>query len=177
MHPSFNWMLAFCSEVRQRIDMYTARELATLMWICIRVQWVLSIICRKCRYQYQEVSSMHTKSTCSAPGLVYLGRGMHAKSACLTPGLVYLSHDMHTKSACFGLWACISAPSNALGCWVDPNALHVYKIVCLPGWVGWPYQKVLSCFRALRLTLTRKTSSASSIMSVDRIPRKSSLSY
>ncbi|KAF5833725.1 hypothetical protein DUNSADRAFT_9832, partial [Dunaliella salina] len=40
MNPSFNWMLAFCSEVRQRIDMYTARELATLIWICIRLKHV-----------------------------------------------------------------------------------------------------------------------------------------
>ncbi len=36
MQPSFNWMLAFCSEVRRRIDLFTARELATLIWACIK---------------------------------------------------------------------------------------------------------------------------------------------
>ncbi len=38
--PSFNWMLFFTGEVRRRIDLFTAKELATLAWVCAR--WVLA---------------------------------------------------------------------------------------------------------------------------------------
>ncbi|GFH24061.1 uncharacterized protein HaLaN_21779 [Haematococcus lacustris] len=35
--PSFNWLLAFCGELRSRIDLYTARELASLVWSLARL--------------------------------------------------------------------------------------------------------------------------------------------
>ena len=60
MRPSFNWMLAFCTEVRRRIDMYTARELATLIWVCIRYEWLdAGIAGILLLVQVEKASSLH----------------------------------------------------------------------------------------------------------------------
>lgn len=35
--PSFNWMAGLCGEARRLIDMFTGRELAALLWSCVRM--------------------------------------------------------------------------------------------------------------------------------------------